>query len=185
MMAKRRRRKRGFLGSAIRVRKLDGLGQMIKPGSLIGSAIPPIIGGGTAVATTVGIRQFENAPAALVQFSPWVGLGASTLVASIIYNTQSKPAGVAAFMGGIVGTFAIVFSEWLAKQQLFKMGTSGLDAIVPEYAGGTSGVGAIVMEPHASRGYGAGPLGGRYGETVNLNLGSINSDAFGSQMFQV
>ena len=38
------------------------------------------------------------------------------------------------------------------------------------------------MEPQASRGYGAGPLGS-YGETVNL--GNINTTAFGTPGFSL
>ena len=184
IMAKRRKRsrkRRRRLGSTIRVRRLSGLGSLTRPSSLVGAAVPALVGGGAAAVTTVGIRQFEGAPPMLVQYSPWVGLGAAAVVAAVMYKTVSKPAGIGAFSGGLVITLGTVLMEYLAKIQLAKIGTDGLSAIVPEYAG-TAGTGAIVMEPHASRGYGAGPLGS-YGETVNL--GSINPNVFGSPAFTV
>jgi hypothetical protein len=82
---------------------------------------------------------------------------------------------------------SMVVGEYAAKMRMTGNGTpaAGLRAVVPEYAmrgipsGG--GLGKIVMEPAASRGYGA-PAGLRsYGE--NINLGAINTSVFGTPGF--
>lgn len=184
-MAKRKSRKRRRkLGSTIRVRKLNGIGAITKSNSLMGAALPTLLGGGAAAITTIGIRQFDTAPPMLVQYSPWAGLAASSVIAGVLYKMQSQAAGVGAFAGGLAVTLATVLMEWLAKEQLLSAGASGLAAIVPEFAG-TSGVGALSLEPLSSRGYGATALGkgvGSYGEVVNLN--GINPSVIGFQQFQ-
>jgi hypothetical protein len=96
---------------------------------------------------------------------------------------------VAAVIAGV----GIVALEAGAKMRAEEApATAGFGAIVPEYSRGGLGrarTGAIVMEPSASRGYGAPPGLGRggtgwtpYGEEVNL--AGINVDAFGTPMFR-
>jgi len=158
----------------------------------MGAALPPLLGGSAAAITTIGIRQFDTAPPMLVQYSPWAGLAASSMIAGVLYKMQSQAAGVGAFVGGLTVTLATVLMEWMAKEQLLNSGTNGLAAIIPEYGMGAivpeytnSGMGALSLEPLSSRGYGATALGkgvGSYGEVVNLN--GIDPSVIGFEQFK-
>lgn len=188
-MAKRRRRrsrKRRGTGSVIRVRRMRGLGQLNNPSSMTGSFWPPMIGGGAAAVTTIGIRQFVRPTTEWMQqlqeYAPWVGLAVGSLAAWGLGTMNKRATGWSAAAGAGAVTLGTVMMEMAAKANF---GTDGLGAIVPEYGN----MGAIVMEPQASRGYGAGALGNRagvggdYGEVVNL--GNINTSAFGTPGFQI
>lgn len=202
-MAKKRKKGRR-LGSVIRVRKMQGLGQLDRPSSWMGSAGPAAIGGLTAAGTAIGLRYFmkptSDAQMTLLQNAPYVGLGTGLLASLLVSMTSGKPAGVGVAAGATVVTAVMAASEMMAKQRLAEVAAGGtLDAMKPYGLG--RGTGAIVMEPHASRGYGAGPLGsgvgaivatyssaprrgvGAYGDVVNLN--GINPSAFGTQGFNV
>jgi len=181
-MSKHRRK---GMGSVIQVRKLNGLGDLGDPKSGVGSALPVLLGGAAAGATTIGIRQFMTPTTpgqmTVMNNAPWIGLGAGALVGLGLWSMSSQPAGVAAMAGASVVALSMIFSEYAAKMRVAKTGTAGFGAIVPQM----NGTGAIVMEPHAGRGYGAGQLGS-YGETVNVgSLGAIRQQAFGTPGFQV
>lgn len=191
MAKRRRRRRRRRLGSVIQVRRVSGLGALKNPNSVMGAALPVIIGGGVTLATTVGIRQFMQ-PATQTQTSiynnaQWVGMGAGVLSSLAMWNLASQAAGVGGLVSSLLVAGGVAVLE--ASKQM-AAATSGFGAVVAEY-GRARNMGAIVMEPAASRGYGAPPGLGRgrrrmgwtpYGEEVNL--GAINVDAFGTPMFR-
>lgn len=194
---KTNRRRGRRLGSVIRVRKMKGLGQVSRPGTLMGSAGPALIGGATAAATAIGIRYMmkptTQGQVTIMQNAPWVGLGTGLLASMMVGWTSGQPAGVGAAAGATVVTGVMAVSEMAAKARLKEVASGEtLDAMKPY------GLGAIVMEPHAGRGYGTGPLGaivptyssaprtnglGAYGDVVNLK--GINPSAFGSPGFNV
>lgn len=190
-MSKRRK----GMGSVIQVRKLNGLGDLGDPKSGVGAALPVLLGGLAAGGTTIGIRHFMTPTTpgqmSVMNNAPWIGLGAGVIVGLGMWNMTSQPAGVGAIAGASVVALSMVIGEMAAKMRMASAGagTAGVGAVVaygPGQGNGmTSGVGAIVMEPHASRGYGAGQLGavGSYGETVNL--GAIRQQAFGTPGFQI
>lgn len=194
-MARRKKsgRRKG-VGSIVRVRRVSGLGQLNQPGSMMGSTLPVIVGGGVAALTTIGIAQWMDPLKAenkkFIDNAPWLGLGAG-IVAGLGLGamTRKKPTTNMAVAAAVVTSLAFLLPGWMAGMAANGNGngatTAGLRAIVPEYGmrglgGGRRGTGAIVMEPQASRGYGAGPLGS-YGETVNL--GRVNTGAFGTPGF--
>lgn len=191
-MAKRRRRRR--LGSVIQVRRVSGLGSLKNPNSAIGAGLPVIIGGGVAAATTLGIRQFmkptTDTQIMIYDNAPWFGAGAGILSSLALWNLASQSAGIGALVSALTVGIGLVAIEAGAKMKAEAAATAGFGAIVPEYSravaglGGRRRMGAVVMEPSASRGYGAPPgLGWTpYGEEVNL--GAINVDAFGTPMFR-
>ncbi len=203
-MARRRRRttrrRRRGTGSVIRVRRANSLGQLRNPNSVAGAAIPVLAGGGVATITTIGLTSWmqptaQNAP--FMRNAPWIGLGAGVLTSmglgAMTRKTATTTMGVAS---SIVAALAFLMPGWISAMGnggvAANGATAGVGAVVPEYSRGVgrSGTGAIVMEPHASRGYGAGALGagrrrgmGSYGEVVNL--GAINSSVFGSAPFKL
>lgn len=208
-MAKRRRstrRRRRGTGSVIRIRRVNGLGQLNNPSSTVGASMPVLIGGGITALTTIGISQWmqptpDNEP--FMRNAPWIGVGAGVLAAlGLGAMTKKRPTTVMAVTSAIAVGLAFLLPGWMSSMSspLASNGanangaTAGLRAVVPEYSMrglGNRGTGAIVMEPHASRGYGAGALGrgrgrggvGAYGDVVNL--GAINPKAFGTPGFQL
>jgi hypothetical protein len=171
-----------------------------------GAALPVAIGGGVAAMTTIGIRHYMKPETEtqlnVVKQAPWIGIGAGTLVSLAMFNMASQPAGVAGMVAAALVGVTMLTSEAAAKARLDAAvaqtdmvgangaaPVAGFGAVVPEYSSMRGlparrgrGMGAIAMEPHASRGYGAGPLGA-YGETVNL--GNINASVFGTPGFQL
>ena len=201
-MAKRRRstrRRRRGTGSVIRVRRVNGLGQLNNPSSTVGASMPVLIGGGITALTTIGISQWlqptpDNAP--FMRNAPWIGVGAGVLAAlGLGAMTKKRPTTVMAVTSAVAVGLAFLLPGWMSSMSspvAANGATAGLRAVVPEYSMrglGNRGTGAIVMEPHASRGYGAGALGrgrrgtGAYGDVVNL--GAINPKAFGTPGFQL
>lgn len=187
-MAKRRHSRRG-MGSIIRVTPLSGggMGAVKRPHSFAGSAVPVLVGGGVAAATAIGIRYYmtptTQTQMSVVDNAPLIGVGTGAIVGLAMWNLVSQPAGVAALVSALAVGGAMMASEAAAKSRLTHVAapttTAGFGAVVPEYSAAPrrSGVGAITMESHASRGYGSGALGS-YGETVNL--GAVNIRAFGT-----
>lgn len=185
-----RKRSRGFmgLGSVIQVKQLSGLGQLSNPNSAVGAAVPILLGGGTAALVTLGIRNYMTPKSewqtTVFAQAPWVGAAAGSLVGLAMMNMTGKAAGIGALTAALTVGVAFFATEAAAKMRLH---TAGFGAVVPEYSMRglpARGVGAIAMEPTASRGYGAGPLGGTYGEDVQLRgLGNVNQSAFGTAMF--
>lgn len=187
------------MGSVIRVRRTQGLGQLDNPKSIAGASVPPALGGAVAAATTVGLRMMKptsETQITMMRNAPWIGLGAGLLTAGLLGMAIKPPAGWSAAASATAVASAMLWSEYAAREKL-KLVASGetLDAM-KQY-----GLGAIVMEPHASRGYGRGPMGaivpeysntagvgGRrslaaYGDVVNL--ANVNPNAFGTPGFSV
>jgi hypothetical protein len=178
------------MGSIIRV---TCVGNLSDPKSGAGATMPVILGGGVTIAVTVGIRQMvqptSTTNVSIIENAPLVGAVAGLTLAGVLYAMRMQPAGLAAAAAAAVAGLGMWGLEYSAKMKAAQIAataaapakTAGLRAVVPEYSmRGTRGLGAIVMEPHASRGYGAGALGS-YGETVNL--GAINPAAFGTPGF--
>jgi hypothetical protein len=165
----------------------------------MGSALPATIGGGVATAVTVGLRQFmlptSEMQMKLMQNAPWVGLGAGLLTSMMLSWTSGRPAGVAAAAGATAVATAMLVGEWSAGQRLKEVASGETLDAMQRYGLAGGRLSAIVMEPHASRGYGQGPLGAivpvysntqalsAYGDEVNL--GNINASAFGTPAFNV
>lgn len=193
-------RKKKGVGSVIRVRRISGVGQLTNPNTFVGAAMPVVIGGGVAAVTTMGLRQWMTPTTDLqmriVENAPWVGIAAGGLTSLALWNMTSQAAGVASLTAAVTVGIGMLASEYAASMRAplpAGNGTAGLRAVVPEYSmrglpARGRGTGAIVMEPQASRGYGAGPLGA-YGETVNLGggrgTGAINTGAFGTPGFTI
>lgn len=183
-MARKRGRRRGT-GSVIRVRRLGKL----RKGEFGKAAMPVVVGGGVTALATIAVHQMTPTTTLqmrLVKNAPLVGAGAGALAALAVWNLQSPGAGAGALTAALtvgIGLWAVDYAAAMrvaAAAPAPANGAAGLRAIVPEY--GMRGLRAIAMEPHASRGYGAGPLGS-YGEVVNL--GQVNAGAFGTPGFTV
>ena len=192
-----RRRRRGT-GSVIRVRRVNGVGQLNNPNSVVGSSMPVLLAGSITALTTIGITQWmqptqQNEP--FMRNAPWIGLGAGILAAlGLGAVTRKQPTTTMGITASVVTALAFLMPSWMSAMGGGGVAagngmTAGVGAIVPEYSA-RPGTGAIVMEPHASRGYGAGALGrgrrrgvGSYGEVVNL--GAINPAAFGTPGFKL
>jgi hypothetical protein len=185
-----RKRSRGFfgVGSVIQVKPLSGVGQLSNPNSAVGAAVPILLGGGAAALVTLGIQSYMAPKTAwettVFEQRHWVGAAAGGLVGLAMMNMTGKAAGISALTAALTVGIAFAATEAAAK---FRLQTAGFGAVVAEYSMRglpARGVGAIAMEPTASRGYGAGPLGGTYGEDVQLRgLGNVNQSAFGTAMF--
>lgn len=202
-MAKRRRksrskRRRGT-GSVIRVRKLSGVDGINNPNSAPGAILPVLIGGGVTTLVAIGVQQYveptTDSNVMLRNNAPWVGAAAGIVTGLALYNMTGRAAGLAAMSSSALLAVALWGINYAAQMRMQAAagapaanGTAGIGAVVPEYSmrglgRGRGGTGAaIAMEPQASRGYGAGPLGS-YGETVNL--GAINTSAFGTPGFSL
>lgn len=188
-MARRRNRK---FGSLITTKRMNGLGKIHLPGSFMGAALPPLVGGLVAAATAVGVRWFAKPAASAMQaklykFAPYVGLATGGAASLALYMLGGAPAALSGGVGALTVSGGIIGYDMLIKKQggAAVQALIGLGAIVPEY--GTRGLGAIVMEPQTTRTFSSGGgtrgLGAVYGETVNL--GNVNPSAFGTPGFKV
>jgi hypothetical protein len=133
----------------------------------------------------------------LMEQAPWVGGLAGGIVSLLVGMMSGRPAGWGTAAGSTAVSLAMVASEAVARQRMRNGNGNG------QPVAGLRGrrMGAIVMEPQASRGYGAGPLGAivpEYGNTRGLgggrrlaaygdqvNLGNVNQSAFGTPGFNV
>jgi len=182
---KNRKRKAPRLGSTIRIRRVKGLGQLNNPRSLTGAVGPTVLGAFATALTVYGLRMMTpKTPGQMkaMEFAPWIGGLVGTVSAMLLGMMSGRPAAWGAGAGSAVVTLALAGSEAAAKMRM-----------------ASGGVGAIVMEPHASRGHGAGPLGaivpeygssprtaglgglGAYGDQVTLK--GVNAAAFGTPGF--
>jgi hypothetical protein len=189
------------MGSVIRVRRTQGLGQLDNPRSIAGAAIPPTIGGAVTAATTVGIRMMQpktETQINMMRNAPLIGIGAGLVTSLLLGWSLKPPAGWSSAAATTAVGGALLVSEYYARESLKKVASGEtVDAMKPY---GLGRMGAVVMEPHASRGYGRGPMGaivpeysntrglsghrtGAYGDVVNL--GSVNPNAFGTPGFRV
>ncbi|UCC74000.1 MAG: hypothetical protein JSV86_05435 [Gemmatimonadota bacterium] len=196
-----RRRMRG-LGSIITARRLRGLGgvrlgRVGSPGSFLGALIPVGVGGGVAALTTIGIRHFAK-PAqsqgqlALYKYAPWIGVGAGLLASGGLYVAAGGPAALTGALSAGLAGGAMVLNDVVGASKLGEHamalatdsggasngGNGGTGAIVVE----RGGMGALVLEPSTSRGYGMQGVGS-YGEVVNL--GNVTPAAFGTPGFNI
>lgn len=132
-----------------------------------------------------------------IEWAPWIGGFVGTVASILVGMTAGRPAGWGASAGASAVTLALASSEAAARARMAPA--------APQAGLGRTRTGAIVMEPHASRGYGAGALGalnaivpeygsrpnvrglGAYGDQVTLrggqNVRGINTRAFGTPGF--
>jgi hypothetical protein len=185
-MAKRKKHHRRGTGSVLQVRKLSGLGAMRMPNTFMGSLLPVAIGGVVAGGTMIGIRSFmhpdTSMKANVMEYAPWVGLVAGGVAGLLMWNVSSQAAGLLTVATAGVLTLATVAGEAVAKARMTNevAKTSGLGAIVPEYS--RTGTGAILME---RAGTGRAHRLGDAQRGANINLGKINTGAFGTPGFSV
>ena len=181
------------LGSVIRVRRTKGVGQLNNPNSFMGAVGAPLLGAFAAGLTAIGLRMMTpktEGQMKLMENAPWIGGLVGSIAAALVGVMSGRAAGWGAAAGSTAVSTAMIASEAAAK--------SRMQAPQPQ-AGlrGRARTGAIVMEPHGSRGYGAGPLGaivpeygsrpgntrglGAYGDQVNVR--GVNARAFGTPGF--
>ncbi len=186
-----RRRRRKGVGSIITVRR--GLGQLDAE-----TLMPPLVGGGTAALTALGVRYFVDPNQGrmqqmLVQWAPVVGMAVGSVASLALYMMGGRRGGeqaASAFISAALVSLFGIGADFVLKRNpgnIVAAVTSGgmammppgnsVGAIVPEYS---RGVGAIVMEPVGPSGQRAGTIG-QYGETVTLQ--GINTGAFGTPGF--
>lgn len=195
-MAKKRKRSLKGFGNIISVRKgVDGL---FDTGTVVGDALPVMLGGALVIGTTMLVRKVAPAVSSsaatgtagvgsmLTQYAPVVGALVGSLAGlGLVYGMGKRSAGTAmmassAMLGGVL-------------QFQHSLGLSGFGAIVPEYGMGavmpqTNGLGATVLEdwPQGQRPESIGQLGDAYGTSVDLSgLGAVNTSAFGTPGFNV
>jgi len=195
-MARKRhgRRRNRRLGSIITVKRLSGVERVSNPSSATGAILPVVLGGTAALLSAVGIRQWVQPTAdnaTVVQNADWIGLGVGGLVGLTLWNMASKPAGLAALAGAGLVTLAARLPMMMMSGGIASMPAgngNGTGAIVVERSNGMQrgrrGVGAIVMQPANTTGYGYGPHGG---ENVSLQglsaAAAIQPSAFGTPSF--
>ena len=128
----------------------------------------------------LGNAQQQGTGVALAKWAPAIGVVVGGLSSAALYSMSGKHAGFGAAAGAIgVGGALLVYRLMNSQQQqqATDSGTGGWGAIVPEY--GTSGLGAIVMEPESAQGYNA-YSGGQ--DVAVRGLGSGLAGGLGAQM---
>jgi hypothetical protein len=202
MAKKRRKGRRGTsgVGQLITVRRMGtaGLGQLNKPGSFAGSALPPLIGAGVTGIATLATRYFVKPSEGetqkmLFKWAPALGLGAGVLSSLALYWLGGAPAMLSSGMGSLATAGTLLAHDQLVSSKAgeFAMATGAPAAagtggyryrtgvVVPEQVG-TRG---IMLEPTASRDpnnrYGVMGIGDAapFGEQVSLS--GIKPTAFG------
>ena len=191
-MAKRHRKHRrkhyGF-GSIISVRKgFDGL---FDAGTVVGDALPIVIGSGIALGTVFAFRKLAGHSAnSAMQFlsrnAYLVSMGAGALVGlGLVYGMGRRTAGTAVIASSVATSGALMLNEKFGGVA----GIGGFGAIVPQFGAvmpEMAGLGATVLEqwPQGQRPDSIGQLGAAYGPEVNLSgLGAVNTTAFGTPGF--
>jgi len=184
----------------ITVRQMRGLGRISNPKSLMGAALPPLVGGGMTGITILAARHFAKpsegeTPKMVYKWAPLLGIGGGLLGSAALYWVGGAPAAISSAISSIMVGGAAMGFDYLMKDRLGEhalafaassaagnTGTAGLGVVVPQRIAG-AGVAGILMEPAASRDpvrrYG---LSGQYGEDVNLG-GGVNPGAFGTPGF--
>lgn len=194
-MAKKRRGRRGrtgAVGSVITIRRMQGLGALHKPGSFMGSALPPLIGVGVTGVTILAARQLAKpsmgpTPTMIFKWAPAIGGGVGLASALALYWLGGAPAAVGAGVASVLTAGLAMVADYQLKsmpgEYALAIGSgpaaaaavSGLGIVVPERMG-TRG---IMFENPASRDpinrYGIGS----YGQTVDAPLQGISPTAFG------
>lgn len=187
-MAKKKKSRRRGTGSVLQVRQLSGLGAVRRPNTVMGTLIPVAVGGVVTAGTTIGIRALmtpdTEVKSNVMQYAPWIGLAAGGVVSLALWNMTSQAAGMIALATSGALALATVVGESVARMRLTNGAapqTAGLGAIVPEYSGRRNGVGVVLME---RAGTGRPRLGDAQ-KGANINLGKINTAAFGTPGFVV
>jgi hypothetical protein len=189
--SRRRRSLRGF-GNIISVRKgVDGL---FDTGTVVGDALPVVLGGVAAVAVTMLVRRLApsagSAGTMLSKYAPGIGGLAGALAGlGLVYGMGKRTAGTTMMAASVTTGGVLMAHESMSGMS----GFGGFGAIVPEYGMGAimpqmNGLGATVLEewPQGQRPDSIGSLGDAYGTAVNLSgLGAVNTSAFGTPGFQV
>lgn len=209
-MAKKRRR---GTGSVISVKPLSGgLGKVGKPGSLLGSLVPPVVaglatGGSTLLVEHLGKPANGEQPTdtmiMLAENSPIVGLGAGALASGLMWWLFGAPAGLSA-IGGTAAIGATTYGlKWLMSSQSTATTDPATGPTVPATSGlgryryrmrGMRGMGAIVpqLQPPSMNGMrGMGAIVMEPSATRGLgdprgetvSLGNVNPSAFGTPGF--
>ena len=109
------------MGSVIRVRRTQGLGQLDNPRSIMGASVPPALGGVVTAATTVGLRMMKpttETQVNLMRNAPWVGLGAGLLTSALLGMSLKPPAGWGSAAGASAVASALLYSEYAAREKL-------------------------------------------------------------------
>ncbi len=200
-MAKRnRRRGRRGVGQTITIRRMRGLGALNKPSSFMGSALPPLLGGGLAAITVLATRYFAKptegeTPKMLYKWAPLLGLASSGVGSLALYYLGGMPAALSSFTSGAVVSGAQIAHDYLTKDNIGEHvtafppetavvggnGVTGFGVIVPQRLSGANGTRGILMEPAAARDplrrYGLGSMG------EDVSLGAVNPAAFGTPGF--
>jgi len=185
----RRHHRRGF-GSIITVSK--GLEGLFDTGTVVGDALPVVIGGGVVLASMYAIRKFMPAPTSttaqfLARNAHWVGAAATVLAGvGLGYGMRKISAGTAMVASGVMMAAAVQLDTAMMHPAA---GTAGFGAIVPQFNGvmpqlpAVHGLGATVLEDW-SGGHRPDSIGGAYGTDVQLSgLGAVNTSAFGTPGF--
>lgn len=189
-------------GGLGKVGKPGSLLGAVVPGVVAGLAA----GGGALLAEHMGKPRNGEVPSdtmiMLAENSPYVGLGAGAVASALLWALAgasaglSAAAGTAAVGGTVLGMKYLFSSESTATtdpasgptvpataglgRYRYRMRGMRTGAIVPQLQppgmNGARGMGAIVMDPVATRG-----LGDPRGETVSL--GNVNPSAFGTPGF--
>ena len=183
-MAKKRK---SGVGSVITIRRMRGLGALRQPSSVLGAALPPLLGVGATALAILGARYFAKpsegeTPRTIFKFAPAIGLGVGLTSALGLYYLGGAPAAISAGVSS-AATAAAAFAadmHFKSAPAEYALGlpaggaqTGRLGVVVPERLG-TRG---IMFENPASRDpvnrYGLGS----YGQDVQLR--GITPSAFG------
>jgi hypothetical protein len=162
--------------------------------------LPVLLGAGSAAFTALGIRYFVDPNGGttqqmLVKWANLFGLGVGSLAAAAMFLMSGGGAATQAFISAATVSAFGLGSDFVLKERAAPIlaalassgaaamppGTAGLRAIVPEYASGTNGLNALVMEQMGPGGRRPGSIGS-YGEVVSLQ--GINVGAFGTAPFR-
>jgi hypothetical protein len=197
-MAKRskNRRRHGF-GSIISVRK--GMDGIFDHGTVVGDALPVILGGAVVLGTVFAIRKMMPATASstaqyISRYAAWVGAAAgSALGLGLVYGMGQRSAGTALIASSLTTAGVLEVSdnlpvaaavhEAVASASDAAAAVAGFGAIVPQFNGMGAivpqfgavmpqfdGLGATVLESwDGARPQSIGGLGAAYGTDVNLS----------------
>ena len=186
-MAKKSRK--SGVGSVITMRRLRGLGALRQPASVMGAALPPLLGVGVTALAILGARYFAKpsegeTPRTVFKFAPAIGLGAGLTSAFALYWLGGAPAAISAGVASAAAAGAAFAADMHFKSVPAEYAlalpagngaaaTGRIGVVVPERLG-TRG---IMFENPASRDpvnrYGVGS----YGQDVTLR--GITPSAFG------
>jgi len=192
-MAKKKRR----LGMIVTKRLSGrGLGDLKDTKSISGAVFPPLLGGGLAVAGTLGMEMLgrpkdgveqTKTQLFLQEWAPALGTAIGAAGSLALFAMVGAPQGVAALAGAVVSGGALGVKKMMDEAALVKgypfPGRFGTGAVIGQRSG-MQRMGAIVMSPLAgTRGLrgvnqARGPSSGEV-----VTLGAINTAAFGTPGF--